>query len=276
VYGEGNVYDYGFRIYNPRLGKFLSVDPLTKSYPWYTPYQFAGNKPIVAIDLDGLEEAVVIKTTYYEGDVLITKVNVLYVRPENRKVNPDNPELGTGGVDYILANGLIERMPTLEPGSPEEKIMKKQMNYIEDGKVKRGTRWEALGKGTNEPSTPIYSGEHFWVVTVSEYPNKEGTGQISNNGIEYVVNQMKKYQVFSAEIIGFTDKDPTDKYINKNDPDGNNKLSTERANDVKKELESKGISSSRINAYGTGSKYADKTSKNPTDRKVIAILYGAR
>ena len=33
----------------------LSVDPLTKSYPWYTPYQFAGNNPILNIDLDGLE-----------------------------------------------------------------------------------------------------------------------------------------------------------------------------------------------------------------------------
>jgi|GEM_PF-1099828 len=54
--GAGNVYDYGFRIYNPALGKFLSVDPLSPSYPWYTPYQFAGNKPVWAIDLDGLEE----------------------------------------------------------------------------------------------------------------------------------------------------------------------------------------------------------------------------
>lgn len=34
----------------------LSVDPLTKSYPWYTPYQFAGNSPILNLDLDGLEE----------------------------------------------------------------------------------------------------------------------------------------------------------------------------------------------------------------------------
>ena len=59
VAGSGNSYDYGFRIYNPRMGRFLSVDPLTSSYPWYTPYQFAGNKPIVAIDLDGLEELVV-------------------------------------------------------------------------------------------------------------------------------------------------------------------------------------------------------------------------
>ncbi|MCB9059864.1 MAG: hypothetical protein H6627_14960 [Calditrichae bacterium] len=56
ISGQGNQYDYGFRIYNPRIGKFLSVDPLTGSYPWYTPYQFAGNTPIQAIDLDGLEE----------------------------------------------------------------------------------------------------------------------------------------------------------------------------------------------------------------------------
>jgi RHS repeat-associated protein len=56
VKGEGNQQDYGMRIYDPRLGKFLSVDPISSDYPWYTPYQFAGNKPIEAIDLDGAEE----------------------------------------------------------------------------------------------------------------------------------------------------------------------------------------------------------------------------
>lgn len=55
--GGGATYDYGFRIYNPAIGKFLSVDPLRGSYPWYTPYQFAGNSPIKYIDLDGLEES---------------------------------------------------------------------------------------------------------------------------------------------------------------------------------------------------------------------------
>jgi len=52
--GQTN-YDYGFRIYNAGLGRFLSVDPLTKSYPELTPYQFASNSPIANIDLDGLE-----------------------------------------------------------------------------------------------------------------------------------------------------------------------------------------------------------------------------
>jgi len=53
---ETGEQDYGMRIYDPRIAKFLSVDPIADNYPWYTPYQFAGNKPIWAIDLDGLEE----------------------------------------------------------------------------------------------------------------------------------------------------------------------------------------------------------------------------
>ncbi|MBT0813139.1 RHS repeat-associated core domain-containing protein [Litoribacter ruber] len=52
---ETGTQDYGFRIYDPKIAKFLSVDPLTKSYPMLTPYQFASNRPIDGIDLDGLE-----------------------------------------------------------------------------------------------------------------------------------------------------------------------------------------------------------------------------
>ena len=55
VKGFGNEQDYGMRIYDPRLGKFLSLDPLTKKYPELTPYQFASNKPIKYVDVDGAE-----------------------------------------------------------------------------------------------------------------------------------------------------------------------------------------------------------------------------
>ncbi|MCD9612229.1 RHS repeat-associated core domain-containing protein, partial [Tenacibaculum maritimum] len=55
VVGEGNWQEYGMRMYDPRLGRFPNVDPLTKKYPELTPYQFASNTPIQAIDLDGLE-----------------------------------------------------------------------------------------------------------------------------------------------------------------------------------------------------------------------------
>jgi RHS repeat-associated protein len=64
TYGKGNIYDYGFRIYNPRIGKFLSVDPLFSSYPWNSVYSFAENDVIRAIDLDGLEKHIVIQYCY--------------------------------------------------------------------------------------------------------------------------------------------------------------------------------------------------------------------
>ena len=59
-----NIYNYGFRIYNSELGRFLSTDPIIiqkQMYPWYSPYHFAGNNPILNIDIDGLEEANAIK-----------------------------------------------------------------------------------------------------------------------------------------------------------------------------------------------------------------------
>ena len=55
VKGTGNQQDYGMRIYDPRIGRFLSVDPLFKDYPELTTYQFSSNTPIWAIDIDGLE-----------------------------------------------------------------------------------------------------------------------------------------------------------------------------------------------------------------------------
>jgi len=55
VKGDGNQQDYGLRIYDPRLGKFLSVDLLTRKYPMLSTFQYSSNRPIDGIDLDGLE-----------------------------------------------------------------------------------------------------------------------------------------------------------------------------------------------------------------------------
>lgn len=51
------AYDYGFRIYNPGIGKFLSMDPVCARFPWNSPYSYAENDAINYIDLDGLEKA---------------------------------------------------------------------------------------------------------------------------------------------------------------------------------------------------------------------------
>src|SRR5436190_21414632 len=77
VKGEGNQQDYGMRIYDPGLGRFLSVDPLRKKYPWYSPYQFSGNNPILYIDLDGLEPANNPKTPGTKEKVAMFVIDVI-------------------------------------------------------------------------------------------------------------------------------------------------------------------------------------------------------
>lgn len=52
---ETGLYYYGARYYAPWLCRFISVDPLKDKFPYYTSYQYAGNKPIGSIDKDGLE-----------------------------------------------------------------------------------------------------------------------------------------------------------------------------------------------------------------------------
>jgi RHS repeat-associated protein len=53
VKGEGNSLDFGARVYDPRLGRWMSVDALANKYPAVSPFAFALNTPIMAKDPDG-------------------------------------------------------------------------------------------------------------------------------------------------------------------------------------------------------------------------------
>lgn len=108
--GGATTYDYGFRIYNASLGKFLSVDPLFESYPWYTPYQFAGNKPIWAIDLDGKEEWYVTIVTNEDKSKTITIVRNYDVQGSSHKSKRGTGEVIRGPrpeTFQIVVNGEI-------------------------------------------------------------------------------------------------------------------------------------------------------------------------
>ena len=69
--------DYGMRISDNRLGRFLSVDPITAKYPELTPYQFASNRPIDGIDMDGLEY-VTVRVFYDKNQPIIVLPKVTY------------------------------------------------------------------------------------------------------------------------------------------------------------------------------------------------------
>lgn len=68
---DGDIvqYDYGFRIYDPRLVRFKSVDPLFKGFPWNSPYSYAEGDLIRCIDLDGLEKVTIHQRCFAPWDL---------------------------------------------------------------------------------------------------------------------------------------------------------------------------------------------------------------
>jgi len=79
VSGTGNSYTTQFRQYDPRLGRWKSIDPLAAKYASVSPYVGMGNNPNFFTDPLGLEpegggdETLPNPETAEEGDVVITE-----------------------------------------------------------------------------------------------------------------------------------------------------------------------------------------------------------
>jgi RHS repeat-associated protein len=54
VSGEGNAYTTEFRQYDPRLGRWTSLDPLMGQFPWMSPFVAFDNNPVYYTDPYGL------------------------------------------------------------------------------------------------------------------------------------------------------------------------------------------------------------------------------
>ncbi|WP_299111467.1 RHS repeat-associated core domain-containing protein [uncultured Winogradskyella sp.] len=50
-----NLYHYGFRLYDPAIGRFPSIDPISDKFPHVSTYNYAENEPVGSIDLWGLQ-----------------------------------------------------------------------------------------------------------------------------------------------------------------------------------------------------------------------------
>ncbi len=97
VKGSGNSYDFGARIYDSRLGRWMSLDPYEKGYHSVAPYIFALNTPIGAIDVDGNVVIFINGNHYGDGG------NATYWRQYK--------DVQTGTKTVYNRNGIAEQVP---------------------------------------------------------------------------------------------------------------------------------------------------------------------
>ena len=119
--GDGNSYDYGARQYNPRLGRWMSIDPLAIKYPELSPYSFAGNSPIAAMDPDGKR----IRITTSTGETFTYKPGMVYKGTDafaQKSVDLFNKayESNNGNKDLVLSAVNTRKVVTVVERVPEE------------------------------------------------------------------------------------------------------------------------------------------------------------
>ncbi len=195
VKGSENQYDYGFRIYDPRLSRFLSVDPLTKSYPWYTPYQFAGNKPIIAIDLDGLEEYIVTTQHFKDGSIKSITIQYTQTKADSKaRVDAKLREVHNGAAvgDYI-AEG--EKVLRIEQDYRGKDVSKSHSNKLTPDELK-------IIKETSENETPINKDLDIWYLKYKgkSYESDENTTrntETMTDRVAYKEFNLKSYKTIN-------------------------------------------------------------------------------
>jgi RHS repeat-associated protein len=183
VAGQGNWQDYGERMYNPRLGRFPSPDPIIiygKKYPELSPYQFASNTPIQAIDLDGLEAYIVVFPDYkistplgkigglgHAGSLIVNPVTGDAYYMEYGRYNSSKGNARTIGVGHKVGTVTFG-----EDGMPTPESLSKVMGVISE-QAGHGGRIEAAEfKITSEEFDKMYS-DHQQYLDEADDPNRK-------------------------------------------------------------------------------------------------------
>jgi RHS repeat-associated protein len=79
INGNGNAYDFGARMYDSRLGRWWSVDPLVNKYPGLSPYVFSANIPITLADIDGKDFRIKIESNESGTGGKITLESTIFI-----------------------------------------------------------------------------------------------------------------------------------------------------------------------------------------------------
>ena len=122
----GSHLSFEYRIYDSRIGKFLSIDPLTKDYPWNSPYAFSENRVIDGIELEGMEVVLINEKTdpdLYNAGVKNTDNSAVHIYSHGTPTNIDISGKEKWSHDKNDFKAVLEKSDVYKVKSENEKIV---------------------------------------------------------------------------------------------------------------------------------------------------------
>ncbi len=142
IAGEGNTYDLGSRLYNPRLGRPLTIDPRASEYAWQSSYAYYMNSPIWQIDYKG--EGKTDNPNIQAAEQKAGDMNSRYNLEGNDRFTVERYK-GENGLEGAKINHPDGTMIADFPGTPEN----------QGSKISNAFHWlanYAVTEGTNDPA----------------------------------------------------------------------------------------------------------------------------
>ena len=94
-----NMYDYGARNYDPAIGRWMNIDNMAEKYLSNSPYHYAGNNPILYLDVDGNEFT---ESAWKWVNKLISDINSRQEK-NNKSIDEYKSKIAEGGTERQLA-----------------------------------------------------------------------------------------------------------------------------------------------------------------------------
>jgi len=94
-------YHYGARMYDPQIGRFTGVDPISDEFAWVSTYNYAENEPIANIDLHGLQKISVNDIRNEQGQIT----------SRNATVSVNLKVLNLSSRDNAMVRNALNRAP---------------------------------------------------------------------------------------------------------------------------------------------------------------------
>jgi RHS repeat-associated protein len=139
INGEGNSYDFGARIYDSRLGRWLSIDVEFQKSPGWTPYRFAFDNPLKYIDQEGnFEIDPTFAKAYPKVTLLLQNMDKIYYGkelPANVKTLLANAGLTPSDLTTIFNDQSRKAFETNSNLGKKPSLLKKMLTNMDGPKL---------------------------------------------------------------------------------------------------------------------------------------------
>lgn len=167
---------YGKRPYNPILGRFESVDPISHMFPSLSSYNYASNNPIRNIDLHGLQGVDAV------AGALVGDDNKGYIKTASKTLREDSPRLAGlqdaafAILDFIGFNHIDNVYFGDQPTTTAEKVAAVvPLLFNTKGTVDEGMEnVVSVSKNAPKVTTPYKRPSNATTKEMREYVNEKG------------------------------------------------------------------------------------------------------